>query len=261
MDAKKSIKAFFCLILVLTITLSCNRNAAPTNNFNNIKAKDIVDVLDTTGIQFNELKARFKIKADLNGDSRTFNADIRWQKDQQIWMSFSILGFEGVRALFTQDSVHLINKLEDQYFYGDYSALEKISQVPLTFNEIQNLLMGKWINIDDNKPDIQIKGGSALIEMQDDLYKAKINVDKATLSIQHFLITSWLGKRSLDVTLSEYQLIENKNWPTKRTYNIISGENYLNIDATAQKITLNEILEYPFYINPKYEKIPLQNFR
>jgi hypothetical protein len=255
------IKTIFGLLILFAISTGCNRKVAPTTNFEHIKAKDIVSVLDTTSLQFDALKARFKIKADLNGESRSFTADIRWQKDQQIWMSFSILGFEGVRALFTQDSVHIMNKLESQYFYGDYFALEKISQVPLSFNEIQNLLLGKLLQIEDKKPDVQIKGNNAIIEMKDDDYLAKINVDRQTLSIQHFLITSWMGKRSLDVTLSDYELIQNKNWPTKRNYNIISGENYLRIDATSQKITLNEILEYPFYVNPKYEKIPLQNFR
>ncbi len=254
-------KAILGLFLLFVIATGCNKKAAPVSSFENIKVKDIVAVLDTTSLQFNELKARFKIKADLNGESRSFNADLRWQKDEQIWMSFSILGFEGVRALFTPDSVHIINKLENQYYFGDYLALEKISQVPLSFSEIQNLLLGKLLQIEDKKPAVQVKGNTAIIEMQDDSYKAKINVDRTTLSIQHFLITSWMGKRSLDVTLSEYELIQNKNWPTKRNYNIISGENYLKIDATSQKVTLNEILEYPFYVNPKYEKIPLQNFR
>lgn len=257
----KSFRLLFALILVLTFTISCNRKTVQLSTYENIKVKDLMTVMDTSYLNFDELKARFKIKADLNGNSRSFNADIRWEKDEQIWMSFSIFGFEGIRALFTQDSVHIINKLEKQYFYGNYKALEQLSQVPLSFSEIENLLLGRILSVDDKKPAVQVKGKSAIIEMEDELYKAKISVDKSTLSIQHFLITSWLENRSLDVTLSDYQQIENKNWPKQRDYNIISGNNYLKIDATSQKVALNETLEYPFYINPKYQKIPLENFR
>jgi len=257
----KSFKSIIAIVLVLFVAISCNRNTVQISTYENIKVKDLMTVMDTSFLEFDELKARFKIKADLNGNSRSFNADIRWEKEEQIWMSFSIFGFEGLRALFTQDSVHIINKLEKQYYFGDYKSLEQISQVALSFNEIENLLLGRILSVDDKKPAVQVKGKSAIIEMEDELYKAKISVDKSTLSIQHYLITSWLENRSLDVTLSDYQQIENKNWPKQRDYNIISGSNYLKIDATSQKVALNETLEYPFYINPKYEKIPLEDFQ
>ena len=129
-------KSIFGWLLLVLISISCNRNKIQLSTYENIKAKDIVTIMDTAHLSFDELKARFKIKADLNGNSRSFNADIRWEKNQQIWMSFSIFGFEGVRALFTQDSVHIINKLEKQYYFGDYQSLAQISQVPLNLSLI-----------------------------------------------------------------------------------------------------------------------------
>lgn len=257
---KYSSQTIMALLLALAVS-SCNRNIIETTNYENVKAKDVVSMMDTLHLQFDELKARFKIKADLNGDSKSFNADMRWKNDEQIWMSFSIFGFEGIRALFTQDSVKIINKLQKEYYFGTYENLENLSQVPLTFNEIEDLFLGKMLPIQDKRPDVRLKGDVVLLGLQDDDYMAKAEVDRKSLSIQHFLITSLLQSRSLDVTLTDYQQIDNKNWPNKRTYSIISGSNYLNIEATAQKVVLNEKLDYPFYVNEKYKYISLQFLR
>lgn len=250
------------LLLLFTLAISsCNRKTIESSNYENLKAKDIVGVMDTLHLQFDELKARFKIKADLNGDTKSFNADMRWKNDEQIWMSFSIFGFEGIRALFTQDSVKIINKLEKEYYYGTYANLENLSQVPLTFDEIEDLFLGKLLPIQDKRPEVRLKGDVVLLGMEDDDYIAKAELDRKSLSIQHYLITSLLQSRSLDVTLTDYQKIDNKNWPNKRTYSIKSGSNYLNIEATSQKVVLDEKLDYPFYVNEKYKFIPLQFLR
>lgn len=252
------------VVLLMLITFSaCNKKAAVTNvvSYENLKAKDVVKVMDTLFVDFDELKARFKVKANLNGKSRSFNADLRWENDEQMWFSFSIFGIEGIRALFTRDSVHIINKLEKQYIYGTYEHLTQLSQVPLTFDEIEDLFLGKLTGVQDNKPNVRLGKNEIILDLSDKDYKAQAAIDPKALSIQHFLITSLIGSRSVDVTLSNYRLINNKNWANDRLYKIKSGANYLNIDAKTQKVVLNEKLEYPFYINENYKRIPLQNYR
>ncbi len=255
---KLTIAAF---ALLLAISSCSNKAAFSTISYENVKAKEVVQILDTLNVEFDELKARFRVNADMNGQSRSFNADLRWMADQKIWMSFSIFGFEGVRALFTPDSVKIINKLQKEYYYGTYESLEQLSQIQLSFDQLEDLFLGKLTGIQDKRPEVRFKGDAVILELQDKEYQAKVQVDKKTLSIQHYLITSLLDFSTLDVTLSDYQTIDNKNWANKRNYNLKSGGKYLSIDATSQKVVLNEKLEYPFYINQSYTQKPLHTFR
>lgn len=248
-------------ILIILIALSlafsaCSRKTDLTV-YENVKPKDIAIILDTTSLQFDELKARFRIKADLNGEKQSFNADIRWDWNEKIWMSFSIFGIEGVRTLFTPDSVKVINKIDNEYYFGDYKSLEKLSNVELSFYEIEQLLLGKIFEIKDKKPDVSYRGDDVVLHFRDRYFDAEVNVDRETVSIQQFWINSSTAPKRLEVILSDYELVGTKKWPNKREYHIVSGDMYLKVDATSQKLVLNEKLDYPFDVHPKYVRIPL----
>lgn len=235
---------------------SCNRKVS-LSTYENVRPKDIAVILDTTSLEFDQMRARFRIHADLNGDRKNFNADIRWERHKQLWMSFSILGIEGVRALFTPDSIHILNKLENTYYYGDYASLERLSNVSLTFAEIEELLLGRLIAIDDRKPEVRYRDGKVFLAMRDDEYNALVDLDKQTVSIQQFWINSLDNARRLEVTLDDYQVVGAKRWPNSREYYIVNGDMYLRVGATSQKLVLNEHQEYPFSVNPKYRRVPL----
>src|SRR5690606_7356869 len=56
-----------------------------------------------------------------------------------IWMS-APLGL--ARAMITQDSVKFYDKLNNQYFDGDFSLLTKLLGTEVNFEIVQNILMG-----------------------------------------------------------------------------------------------------------------------
>jgi hypothetical protein len=254
--AKKMTRLLIVIMSLALIFSSCKRKTSVAI-YDNVRPKDITVIMDTTSLEFSEMKARFRIKADLNGDRRSFNADIRWDRNNKIWMSFSIFGIEGVRALFTPDSVKVINKLDNEYYFGDYASLTRLSNVELTFEEIEQLLLGKVFEIQDRKPEIDINQDHVVLRLADKEFNAEINLDKETVSIQQFWINSVTAPKRLEVNLSDYQLVGNKKWPNKRDYHIISGDMYLKVDATSHKLVLNEKLDYPFNVHPKYQRIPL----
>src|ERR1700682_3697566 len=63
-----------------------------------------------------------------DGKDYEFNAFIRLQKDKIIWISINaLLGFEAFRAVFTPDSVKVLNKLDKVYQLRSVSYLQEIS--------------------------------------------------------------------------------------------------------------------------------------
>ena len=91
----------------------------------------------------------------------TLSGAVRIRRDSAIWMSVSaLLGMESVRALMTQDSVVVINKMAQTYLFEPISTVAKRIPIPATIQEAQALLLGD--------------GTSDQVEIRYKSYRAKI---------------------------------------------------------------------------------------
>lgn len=89
-----------------------------------------------------------------------FTGSLRMRRDSTIWISASaLMGIENVRALITQDSVFLINRMNQTYLAEPFSAMEETMGTP-SFQELQSTLLGN--------------GTSEYVEIQYGPYTAKI---------------------------------------------------------------------------------------
>lgn len=72
----------------------------------------------------------------------SFTGTLRMRRDSTIWISASaLMGIENLRALITQDSVILINRMEQTYLAEPFSAMEETMGTP-SFREVQSTLLG-----------------------------------------------------------------------------------------------------------------------
>lgn len=77
----------------------------------------------------------------------TFTGTLKMRRDSTVWISASaLMGMESVRALITQDSVFVINRMNQTYVAEPFStvieAMSASSLRPTTLQEIQTLLLG-----------------------------------------------------------------------------------------------------------------------
>ena len=87
------------------------------------------------------------MSAKMNGELETgkgsydFSGSIRMRRDSVVWMSVSaFMGMESVRALITQDSVVVVNRMNDSYLAEPLAAVGALYQTSL--QEIQTALLG-----------------------------------------------------------------------------------------------------------------------
>lgn len=72
----------------------------------------------------------------------SFTGNIRMKRDSTVWMSISaFMGMESIRTLITQDSVVMVNRMNQTYLQEPLSAMEQTMQTP-TLQGIQALLLG-----------------------------------------------------------------------------------------------------------------------
>ena len=136
------------LLLALGLLLgSCARKAVPTAS--TVGPGTSVPVAEptvrATNTTFTFLNAKGKAQINLKGNKQGANLALRMRRDSIIWVSASLAGIEGVRAVLTRDSVRVINRLEKTYFSGGYDYLSKLLNVPVSFAHMQALLLGDYL--------------------------------------------------------------------------------------------------------------------
>lgn len=136
------------LLLALGLLVgSCARKAIPTSSTTGPGtstpiAEPAVRAVNTS---FLFLSAKGKAQVTMKNGQQGANLAVRVRRDSIIWVSASLVGIEGVRAVLTPDSVLVLNRLEKTYFSGGYDYLSKLLNVPITFEQMQALLLGDYL--------------------------------------------------------------------------------------------------------------------
>jgi hypothetical protein len=93
--------------------------------------------------------------------SLTFTGSLRMRRDSTVWLSVSaLMGMESIRALITQDSVFMINRMNQTYLAESFSDVAQTVRIS-SLQEIQAMLLGN--------------GTSDNVAIQFDPYTAKIH--------------------------------------------------------------------------------------
>jgi hypothetical protein len=126
-------------VLFLVIFASaCNRKVVVTDQSfieNNKLAFSIPE--------FEYLNTRTKIQFKDDERNVSTSANIRIKKDSIIWMSLTpFLGIEVARALITNDSLVLMNRLNREYMVYNFATLSEKFQFDINYHLIQSLILG-----------------------------------------------------------------------------------------------------------------------
>ncbi|OQA02196.1 MAG: hypothetical protein BWY70_00087 [Bacteroidetes bacterium ADurb.Bin408] len=92
---------------------------------------------------FNNMQFKTRIEIISEGKTQSFTATVRMKNDSIIWASVSpMLGIEALRFCMTQDSVKIINKLNNTYFLSDINYLKTLLGADMDFNMLQAVITG-----------------------------------------------------------------------------------------------------------------------
>jgi hypothetical protein len=266
---------FYLLAFILTFT-SCKHQQKiaafkPKCSVDFKSAKWLTGKLKSNEFNFNTLDAKLTVEATVDSNSNSFTTSLRIKKDSIIWMSISKIGIEAARVLITKDSVRLINRINNQYFKGDFAYISKLLNSPLDYEILQALLVGNSVSFYDD--DERLKGGVSdcqyLLgtirkhklkrvmekgkELKDPAQNIYLNPD--TYKILRILFYDFDLNRSFEANFSEFVSVDSTQlFPTKMNFNIKAQKNIaINIEYARQKF--NEGVIFPFKIPDNYEEI------
>lgn len=224
----------------------------------NMSAKAIIRTHYINQINFKTLSGRMKI-AYFDGEStKSVTVSLRMKKDKAIWIS-APLGI--VKAYVTPNRVTFYNKLQNEYFDGDFSYLSSMLGTQLDFDKIQNLLLGQALfDLRDAKYEASISETDYILKPKKPLvlFKTMYRIEPDNYKISAQQLSQPLKKRVLDIEYKKYQNINNRVLPNEIVITAIEGNTKNIIDLDYRSIEFNRALNFPYKIPKGFKKIEIK---
>ena len=212
-----------------------------------------------TNTNFDYLTGRGKVHFKTKDAEQSANFALRVRRDSAIWLSGSLLGFEGVRALLTPDSVRVVNRLKKEYFAGDYAYLSQLLKVPVTYRQMQDILLGDYQEAPQGALPVVKKEGenqSVTYPVAALILEQLVNIGDGRL--QQLKVSETAAQRSLTVGYSDFQKPTGTELPFAFTTTVLGQqEGVASTSATLnyQKVEVGSgHLDFPFSVPKGYSK-------
>lgn len=123
---------------IILVTLLLTEGATQAQDSTQMLKKDSV----FPRITHEWVSYQMKISLEKEEEQLAFQCFFVNRIDSIIYLNLNRSGIELVRVVLTPDSVTYVNKLQHEYYAGDYTFLRRVFGLPLDFDMIQSLLNG-----------------------------------------------------------------------------------------------------------------------
>jgi len=266
-------KVMLPVLLVIVLSACKLQQKAKKKDLKVNKTEYLLQKLDRNKFQFEHLSLKAGVQLYQNGKKTPFKANIRIRKDSLIWVSITpALGIEVARIMITRDSVKVMNRIDRNYFIGDYEYINKRFNLELEFSTIQAILIGNAIDFEhDEKVTLSIDKEKYYLgnlkkrkvkkadEKPERIEKQKeevisLWVDQNTFKVSNFIFSDLTANRFLTGRYSEFILVDNQSLPSELKFDFQS-EKPAKVNLQYSKVSLEGPLKFSFNISPKYEQV------
>jgi len=249
----------FLMLATSTLLFSCKaKKSVLTGEIDaTVTPKRAIENHYSNELGFKTLSGRLKIDY-FDGDSnKGATVSLRMQKDEVIWIS-APLGL--LKAKITPQKVSFYNKLEKEFFDGDFGYLSNLLGTELDFGKMQNLLIGNAV--------LDLRDDKYVSANTNDSYGLKPKRERELFKIlfflepQHFKIkTQQISQPQEDRFVKmdyTYQEVAQKVVPNTIAIEAVSEGKQNTIDLEYKNIEFDRPLNFPYKIPKGYKEIVLR---
>lgn len=209
-------------------------------------------------IEFRTFSAKIKVDySNSKGKQPDFVANVRMLKDSLIWISLgNDIGIEGIRVLISNDSIKVLDKLANTFQVRPLSHIQELSQIPFSFADLQNLLVGNpiFFNKDSITSYTNNANGYTLLSYAS-LFKNLLSIG-TDFSIQKSKLddNDPALNRTCDLIYNNYETKTGVQFSTQRKITILQ-QTKLDVELKFKDYKFNEEMNFPFTIPKKFKRI------
>lgn len=258
MKKNRLIIALICIIII-----SCKpvKDISDNSKTAKINTEQIINNHNTKKSVFKTLKSTLKITIKSVKKDENYIANIRILKDKKIWISAGKFGITGAKLLITQNKVQYYNKIDEEYFNGDFSLLSNWLGTKLNFQQIQSLLLGEAIYpLETDKYTSEILTNSYLLTpiRQEKLLEHFITLNANNFKVKSQEIAKPKELRIFNIDYISYQEIDNQLLPLLMNLSLVNKNTETQIELISKNTSLNQELRYPFKTPTNYKEISFE---
>lgn len=256
----KNSKITISAILIL-FAFSCGSNKSVIASgvaSDKLSAKQVIKQHQKSDADFKTMQAKVKIELIQGDQEQGHSFSLRMEKDKVIWLSAPI-GM--ARMMITPDKVRFYNKLDNEYFDGDYKLLSDVVGVELDFMKVQNILLGQAIyNLKDEPHEVSVNNNSYALQPKDQnaLIELFYLINPSHFKMDSLQLYQQLKKRMLQIDYSTYQKVDKQILPQYIKIIAVEDTDELAITMEFKSVSLNDEVRFPFNIPSGYKEIVIK---
>ncbi|RAV99768.1 DUF4292 domain-containing protein [Pseudochryseolinea flava] len=248
------IHQFLLIALSIVVLTGCSKKTASLTNQTPAVPKPTLNV-DEIDFEYLQGKARMTLR-DAKKELEV-KANIRIRKDSVIWMTFSVIGVQGGKALINKDSITIVSNLKDEYYVFDYEELSRRYNFNINYGIIQSAMLGNLIMERKEEDEILQESSLFILKQQTGTVNVSNFVNAASMKIEKVELKESNTSNSLTLHYSNFQPIAHKLFPYNGTINLfykaIGGLLNTTVIFEYNKAELGDKeLKFPFNIPKRY---------
>ncbi|MBS4058666.1 MAG: DUF4292 domain-containing protein [Bacteroidales bacterium] len=231
----------------------------------------LIQKMDSGQARFDYLSARCAIRIINNKSKTDLRGQLRVKMDSTIWVSLSpALGIEIARLKITNDSIQFINRVDKNYFDGNYQFIARYLTTSIDFDMVQSLILGNDFSsyesntfralIDGMEYRLSTTGRAKMKKYLRKEETPNILVQSIWLSPENFKISRVNLKefgeenKRLQVDYANFVRVNEQVLPGKIVFDI-QAEQHFRIEIELSNIELGVAQGFPFKIPDRYDRI------
>ncbi len=256
------IKNTILLAIVLGISVgatSCGaaRKAGKATTLKEKSSEGLLRVLASRKLDAEWFEAKAKLDFSDGSQSVKANATIRMKKGELVWVSIKKLGFEVGRALIRQDSVFIINRLNNEFYAEPLKYIEREYNIPADLAALQNLLLGNPVffstsgfQFEENGTHYQLAGKGGGME-------SRYLINTQGLMLEQMDFEEKESSRRVQYQLAQYAPVAgNRNFSYLRSLEMDSpSTGRMSVGIQFSDVQLDVPKEIKFEIPDKYTRV------
>jgi hypothetical protein len=255
----KRLQKWAILGIFVVLVFSCKSTSVIKSGTvdENLTAKAVIRNHYYSHINFKTLSGKMRIDYSDGESTQSVSVSFRMEKDKAIWLS-APLGI--VKAYITPERVSFYNKLDNEYFDGNFSYLSQLLGTDLNFQKVQNLLLGEPLfDLRDEKYAVDIANDNYQLKPKrvGDLFKTLFQIEPLNYRMVTQQLSQPWEKRLLEINYKNYQKVNKWILPGEIDILAVDGDNTNNITVEFRNMEFNRTLNFPYSIPNGFKEIVL----
>lgn len=207
---------------------------------------------------FKTMSGRLAIDYSDAENNQSVTVSLRMKRDEVIWLS-APLGV--VKVLITPNRVSYYNKLQNEYFDGDFTYIRNLLGSEIDFSNLQNLLLGQAVHdLRGQKYHLSVDGEVYELKPEANpwIYKLLYEIEPRNFRLASQQLSQPEFKRLMHVRYPSYQEVDGRIVPEQLYIAAIERDERVTIGITYRQVELNRDLNFPYKIPKGFNQISAQ---